>query len=91
MTKVIINERGEIPIPNEILESLNLGPGSEVALDVHDGAMVVSRLFPSPPSPTAGDWRTMEGMFRGAGDLMEELAKERALEQARDDQRLRSL
>jgi len=37
------------------------------------------------------DWHTMRGMFREAYNLLDDLAKERATERARDDARLESL
>ena len=36
------------------------------------------------------DWRTMRGMLRGAGDLLQDLADERESELTRDDARVKS-
>jgi len=86
MIKVTISSKGQIAIPKPILDRLNLKPGTQVALDVQGEHVVVKRLVSESP-----DWHTMRGMFREAGNLLEDLAKERATERARDDARLESL
>lgn len=83
MTKATISAKGQISIPKTIRERLNLKPGTQVALDVQGEQIVMKRLVSGFP-----DWRTMRGMFRGAGNLHDDLAKERAAELARDDARL---
>ena len=85
MTKAIISAKGQISIPKTIRERLNLKPGTQVALDVQGEQVVMKRLVSAFP-----DWRSMRGMFRGASNLQDDLAKERADELARDDARLKS-
>jgi AbrB family looped-hinge helix DNA binding protein len=86
MTKATISSNGEIAIPKPIRDRLNLQPGTEVAIDVQGEQVVMKRLVSEFP-----DWHTMRGMFRGSGNLLNDLAKERASELARDDARLKSL
>jgi len=86
MTKATISAKGQISIPKRIRERLNLKPGTQVALDVQGEQIVMRRLVSGFP-----DWRTMRGMLRGAGNLHDDLAKERAAELARDDARLQGL
>ena len=84
MTKATISTKGQISIPKRIRERLNLKPGTQVVIDVQGEQVVMKRLVSGFP-----DWRSMRGMFRGAGDLQDDLAKERAAELARDDARLK--
>jgi AbrB family looped-hinge helix DNA binding protein len=85
MTKAIISQAGQVSIPKGILERLNLKPGTQVSLDLQGDALVLRRALESP-----SDWRTMRGMLRDAGDLLQDLADERALELSRDDARIKS-
>ena len=82
MTKATISSKGQIAIPKAVRERLNLKAGTEVVIDVQGEALVMKRLVREFP-----DWRTMRGMFRG-GDLLQDLANERASELARDDARI---
>ncbi len=84
MTKATVSTKGQISIPKKIRERLNLKPGTLVVLDVQGEQVVMKRLVSGFP-----DWRSMRGMFRGAGNLQDDLAKERAAELARDDARLK--
>lgn len=86
MTKATISAKGQISIPKSIRERLNLKCGTQVSFDVQGEQIVMKRLVSGFP-----DWRSMRGMFRGLGNLHEDLAKERANELARDDARLKSL
>jgi AbrB family looped-hinge helix DNA binding protein len=86
MTKVTVSADGQIAIPKPIRDRLNLKPGTEVALDVQGEQVVMKRLASELP-----DWHTMRGMFRGAGNLLDEIARERASELALDDAKLKSL
>ena len=86
MTKVTISSKGQIAIPKPIRDRLNLKPGTEVALDVQGERVIMKRLVSEFP-----DWHTMRGMFRGAGNLLDDPAKERVSELACDDARLKSL
>ena len=85
MTKATISSKGQIAIPKSIRDKLRLKPGTQVALDVQGDQIVMKRLVSGLPH-----WSTMRGMFRDAGDLFSELAKERAAELTRDDERLKS-
>ena len=85
MTKATISVNGQIAIPKTIRERLNLKPGTRVALEVQGDRMIIKRLDSASP-----DWPTMRGMFRSAGNLHDDLARERAAELARDDARLLS-
>jgi AbrB family looped-hinge helix DNA binding protein len=60
MTKATISVKSQISIPKAIRERLNLKPGTQVALDVQGGQVVMKRLVSGFP-----DWRSMRGMFRG--------------------------
>jgi AbrB family looped-hinge helix DNA binding protein len=82
VTKTTISSKGQIAIPKAIRERLNLKAGSEISIDVQGQAMVLKRLVRNHP-----DWHTMRGMFRGEPDLLEELARDRAAEIARDNAR----
>jgi bifunctional DNA-binding transcriptional regulator/antitoxin component of YhaV-PrlF toxin-antitoxin module len=64
---------------------LNLKAGTQVSLDLQGDALVLRRADASLP-----DWRSMRGMFRGAGDLLQDLADEHESELTRDDARVKS-
>ena len=84
MTKATISSRGQVAIPKAIRDRLHLGSGTEVLIEAQGEAIVLKRLVRRPR-----DWRSMRGMFRKGGDLLQELAKEHAREAARDDARLK--
>ena len=86
MTKATISSEGQVAIPKPIRDRLNLKPGTQVALDVQGEQVVMKRLVSE-----FADWHTMRGMFRGAGNLLDDLAKERTSELARDDASHKSL
>jgi AbrB family looped-hinge helix DNA binding protein len=86
MIKATISSKGQISIPKPIRDRLNLKPGAEVTLEVRGEQVIMKRLGSEFP-----DWRTMRGMFRGTGNLLDDLAEERASELTREDARLKSL
>lgn len=84
MLKTTITAEGQISIPKVLRERLNLEAGTEVSIDVQGEALVLKRLVGDYP-----DWRTMRGMFKGEGDLLQELMDERAADIAHDDARIK--
>jgi AbrB family looped-hinge helix DNA binding protein len=84
MNKATVSSKGQIVIPKEVRERLNLKAGTEVMIDVQGESLIMKRLVRNHP-----DWRTMRGMFRGS-NLLEDLAHEHAAEIARDDARSQS-
>jgi AbrB family looped-hinge helix DNA binding protein len=80
----VISGNGQIAIPKSIQDQLHLVPGTHVTLDVQGDRVVIARA----PSP---DWRSMRGMFRHAGNLLEDLTAERNAERAHDDSRLKGI
>ena len=85
MTKAIISAEGQISIPKGMRERLNLKAGTQVLLELQGDVLVMRRAAEDSP-----DWRSMRGMFRGAGDLLQDLADEHAAELTRDDARVNS-
>jgi len=86
MTKATISSKGQIAIPKAIRDRLKLEPGTQVVIDVQGEQVVMTRLI-------AGlhDWRAMRGMFREAGNILDDLSRERAAELAHDERRLKDL
>lgn len=82
MTKATITPTGQIAIPKSIRDRLSLQPGVQVVLDVQGEQIVIKRHSPDMPH-----WRTMRGMFKDAGNLLADLASERAEELSRDRQK----
>jgi AbrB family looped-hinge helix DNA binding protein len=83
VTKASVSSKGQIAIPKAVRERLNLQAGTQVSIDVQGESLVMKRLVPKYP-----DWRTMRGMFQGAGNLTKALEEERAAEVGRDNARI---
>jgi len=80
VTKATISSKGQIAIPKDVLERLNLKVGTEISLDVRGEALVVRRLVRN-----FSDWRTMQGMAREGESLTQALEAEHRAELARED------
>ncbi len=83
MTKATVSSKGQIAIPKAVRERLNLKPGTELAIDVQGETLLMRRVVSEFP-----DWRTMQGMAKGAGSLTKALEEERRSEIAHDEARL---
>ena len=79
MTRATISTKGQIAIPEKLLEQLDLKEGTQVSIDVQGEALVIKRLPVNDP-----DWRTMRGMLQDS-NLLQDLADERAASVARDN------
>jgi AbrB family looped-hinge helix DNA binding protein len=84
MTKATVSAAGLVSIPEEILERLNLKPGTEVTMEVVDQTLVVKPLVRALP-----DWRTMQGMSKGSESLTKALEDDRAAENAHYEARIK--
>lgn len=82
METTTVSSKGQIVIPKAIRERLRLTPGTALQIDVQGETLLMQRVVKG-----YGDWRTMRGMLRDGGNLLEELARERAEELAREDAR----
>lgn len=82
METTTVSSKGQIVIPKAIRERLRLTPGTALQIDVQGETLLMQRVVKG-----YGDWRTMRGMLRVGGNLLEELARERAEELAREDAR----
>lgn len=82
METTTVSSKGQIVIPKAIRERLRLTPGTALQIDVQGETLLMQRVVKG-----YGDWRTMRGMLRAGGNLLEELARERAEELAREDAR----
>lgn len=84
MTTVTISSKGEVVIPAEHRDQLNLKAGTEVALEVQGEALVMKRVVRELPH-----WKTTRGISKGTGSLTKALEEERAAEQAHYDARIK--
>ena len=82
METTTVSSKGQIVIPKALRERLRLTPGTALQIDVQGETLLMQRVVKG-----YGDWRTMRGMLRDGGNLLEELARERAEELAREDAR----
>ena len=80
MPRATISSKGQVVIPKEVRDRLNLKAGTEVNIEVHGESLVMKRSVSDLP-----DWRSMRGMFKGGPDLLKDLEDEHAAELARDD------
>ncbi len=78
MEKVTVSSKGQIAIPKQIRDALNLAEGTKLTLEVRGQEIVLSKGDP---------WRKLKGAAADKGDLMESFAafrqKERELEDSR--------
>ena len=78
MEKVTVSSKGQIAIPKQVREALNLAEGSKLTLEVRGQEIVL----------TKGDaWRKLKGAAADMGDLMEKFAAFRKEECEREDPR----
>ena len=75
MNKVTVSSKGQIAIPKQVREALNLAEGSKLTLEVRGQEIVLSK----------GDaWRTLRGAGRDIKkDFLEFRKEERELEDSR--------
>jgi AbrB family looped-hinge helix DNA binding protein len=75
MEKVTVSSKGQIAIPKQVREALNLAAGSKLTLEVRGQEIILSK----------GDaWRKLRGAARGLEkDFLEFRKEERELEDSR--------
>jgi AbrB family looped-hinge helix DNA binding protein len=72
MEKVTVSSKGQIAIPKQVRDALNLTAGSKLTLDVRGQEIVLSK---------GDDWRNLRGAARGIKkDFLEFRKEERELE-----------
>ena len=78
MEKVTVSAKGQIAIPKQVREALNLTEGTKLTLEVRGQEIVLSK----------GDaWRKLRGAAADVPDLMEKFAAFRKEEREREDSR----
>ena len=78
MEEVTVSSKGQIAIPKQVREALNLSNGSKLTLEVRGQEIVLSK----------GDaWRKLKGAAADTPDLMEKFAAFRKEEREREDSR----
>jgi AbrB family looped-hinge helix DNA binding protein len=75
MEQVTVSSKGQIAIPKQIREALNLTEGSKLSLEVRGQEIVLSK---------GGAWKRLQG---AGGDLMNTFATFKAKEREREDSR----
>jgi AbrB family looped-hinge helix DNA binding protein len=78
MEKVTVSSKGQIAIPKQVREALNLTAGSKLTLDVRGQEIVLSK---------SDAWRKLKGAAADVPDLMEKFAAFRQEEREREDSR----
>jgi AbrB family looped-hinge helix DNA binding protein len=81
MPIVTVSSKGQVVIPKEIREKLDLREGAKVEVRIRDDEVVMR-----PSKGDGRDWRRWRGRFRGSG-MLKELETEHAAEVARDRRR----
>jgi AbrB family looped-hinge helix DNA binding protein len=78
MEKVTVSSKGQIAIPKQVREALNLTEGSKLTLEVRGQEIILSK----------GDaWKQLQGAAADVPDLMEKFAAFRREEREREDSR----
>jgi AbrB family looped-hinge helix DNA binding protein len=75
MVKVTVSSKGQIAIPKQVREALNLTEGSKLSLEVRGQEIVLSK---------GGAWKKLQG---AGGDLMTAFAAFKATERECEDSR----
>lgn len=76
MDKVTVSSKGQIAIPKQVRERLNLTEGTKLTLEVRGHDIVLSK---------GDDWRKLRGALANVPDLMEKFAAFRREERERED------
>jgi len=76
MDKVTVSSKGQIAIPKQVREALNLTEGSKLTLEVRGHDIVLSK------DPA---WKKLKGAAADMPDLMEKFAAFRKEERERED------
>jgi AbrB family looped-hinge helix DNA binding protein len=76
MEKVTVSSKGQIAIPKQVREALNLNVGSKLTLEVRGQEIVLSK---------GAAWRKLKGAAAEVGDLMEAFATFRKEEREHED------
>ena len=76
MEKVTVSSKGQIAIPKQVRETLNLREGSKLNLEVRGQEIVLS---------TGDAWTKLKGAASDTPDLMEKFAAFRKEERERED------
>ncbi|MBV8437759.1 MAG: AbrB/MazE/SpoVT family DNA-binding domain-containing protein [Silvibacterium sp.] len=76
MQQIKVSSKGQIVIPKQVREALNLTEGSRLTLEIRGQDIVLSREAP---------WKKLQGA--AAGDLMESFAAFKKQEREREDAR----
>ena len=72
MLKARLSSRGQLALPKEVRDQLDLGEGVSLAVRVEGDEVILRKLV-------TGNWREWEGRFKGS-DLLEDLARNRRKE-----------
>ena len=75
MEQVTVSSKGQIAIPKEVREALDLTKGSRLTLEIRGREIVLSK---------GAAWKTLQG---AGGDLMRAFAAVREQEREREDSR----
>jgi len=76
MEQVTVSSKGQIAIPKQVRDALNLTEGSKLSLEVRGQEIVLSK---------GGAWRKLQGA--ASGDLIKAFATFRAKERELEDSR----
>jgi len=75
MEQVTVSSKGQIAIPKQVREALNLSEGSKLTLEIRGQEIILSK---------GAAWRKLQG---AGGDLMKAFAAFKAEERGREDSR----
>jgi AbrB family looped-hinge helix DNA binding protein len=76
MDKVTVSSKGQIAIPKQVRDALNLAEGTKLTLEVRGQEIVLFK---------GAAWRKLRGAAADMGDLMEKFATFRKEERERED------
>lgn len=59
---MLVGEKGQVTIPKHLRDELGIGPGSDVAFELRDGALILRKAG-------TGRGRAIAASLRGRGDV----------------------
>ncbi len=86
MINVTLSTKGQVVIPKTVRDQLKLKPGASLTLEI-----IGSQIVIGSSARKRGDWRKLQGLFKGPESTAEIMAEAKREELEIEDRKLASL